>query len=341
MRRLLIAWLIGGCLAAGSAARAQTPEAARQTQGSLASAAGSRAAPARTAADPNKFAVIISGASGEEAYAKQFAQWTKSLRGALVGRLGFAEDRLTILTETADGGAGPRATADDVRRAFASLRGRVGPDSTVFIFLIGHGTFDGRAAKFNLVGPDLAVGEYGSLVGGLTARRVVVFQMASASGEFVKPLLGPGRIVVTATRSGQERNATRFAGHLIAALDSREADADQNGRVSVQEAFDYAARMTAEDYKRAGRLATEHPVIDDGGGGSLARTTYFDSLTAEQAAASAEVARLLRERERYETEIEQLKSRKSQMGESEYESELERLFVGLAKVNRSIKRGAQ
>ena len=49
-------------------------------------------------ADRNKYALIINGASGEAGYAKQFAQWTAALRGALVGRLGFAEDRAGIWT---------------------------------------------------------------------------------------------------------------------------------------------------------------------------------------------------------------------------------------------------
>jgi len=304
-------------------------------------------------ADPNKFAVIISGASGEEDYAKQFARWTAALRGVLTGRLGFAEDRIKILAESpAAGTPAARATAEEVRRAFEALRGATGPESAVFVFLIGHGTFDGKQAKFNLVGPDIAAGEYAALLGALTARRVVVFNLSSASGEFVKALSGRGRVVVTATRSGQEQNAPRFAEHFIAALTGRESDADQNGRVSVLEAFDYAARLTGEHYKRSGRLATEHALLEDsgdgvgheraeGGDGAVARVTYFDSLNAEQAAANAEVGRLLRERTRYEEEIEQLKARKREMAAGLYESELERLFVGLAKTNRSIKRGGQ
>lgn len=315
-------------------------------------AQGADAAAARPKADPNKFALIVSGASGEEAYAKQFAEWTKRLHGALVGKLGFADERVTVLTEAPAGGAQSQATAEGLRRAFAALRGAAGPDSTVFIFLIGHGSFDGKQAKFGLVGPDMTAAEYAKLVDGITARRLVVFQMASASGEFVKALAGRGRIVVAATRNGQEQNATRFAEYFLGALDGRDSDADQNGRVSVFEASAYAARQTAEHYQRAGRLATEHAVLEDNGDGvgstpggepdgALARTTYFDSLTAEQAAASAEVGRLVREREQFEEEIEQLKARKRQLREDAYEAELERLFVGLAKVNRQIKRAAR
>jgi len=307
---------------------------------------------ARPAADPNKFAVILSGASGDEGFAKRFKGWTEELRRALVERFEFDEARVTVLSESPEGGRALKATAEEVRRTFQTLRASVGPESTVFVFLIGHGTFDGRQAKFSLVGPDLTADEYAELLGGLNARRVVVFNMASASGEFIKPLSGRGRVVVTATRSGQEQNATRFPEHFIAALTSRDADADQNGRVSVLEAFDYASRLTAEQYKSAGRLATEHALLDDsgdgvghataeGGDGALARNVYLDSLSTEQAAANAETGRLLRERERLEGEVEQLKARKGNMPEADYEAELERVFVSLAKVNRSIKRGAQ
>ncbi len=303
-------------------------------------------------ADPNKYAVILSGASGDEEFAKRFKGWTEGLRAALVGRFGFDEAKVTVLSESPEGGRALKATAEEVRRVFQTLRASVGPESTVFVFLIGHGTYDGRQAKFSLVGPDLAAGEYAELLGGLNARRVVVFNMASASGEFIKALSGRGRVVVTATRSGQEQNATRFPEHFIAALSARDADADQNGRVSVLEAFDYASRLTAEQYKSAGRLATEHALFDDsgdgvghataeGGDGALARNTYLDSLSSEQAAANAETGRLLRERERLEGEVEQLKSRKGYMPEADYEAELERVFVSLAKVNRSIKRGVQ
>src|SRR5688500_8122199 len=139
-----------------------------------AGAACAQTAAARPAPDPNKFAVIVSGASGDEEYAKRFAQWTADLRRALVERYGFDEAKLTVLAEAPEGKAA-RATAEELRRAFASLRAAAGPDSTVFVFLIGHGTFDGRAAKFSLVGPDLSAAEYAGLLDGLPARRVVIF----------------------------------------------------------------------------------------------------------------------------------------------------------------------
>jgi hypothetical protein len=291
--------------------------------------------------DPNKFAVIINGPGGEPVYAKQFGEWTRQLSGVLAERFGFDSKNVKVLSEKS-------ATAEEVKRTFATLKSQLDANNVLFLFLIGHGSFDGKESKFNLVGPDLSASEYNVLLSSLPARRVVVLNMASASGEFIKSLAAKGRIVITATRNGQETNATRFAGFFISALSAADADTDQDGHVSVLEAFVYASRLTGDFYKRAGRLPTEHALLDDNGDGVghekaeageglLARATYLDSLSVVEAAASATTAKLLKERTRLEGEIEQLIARKADMPEAQYEATLERLFIELAKVNRSIK----
>ncbi|HEU4834584.1 MAG TPA: hypothetical protein VFS90_09225 [Pyrinomonadaceae bacterium] len=289
--------------------------------------------------DPNKFAIIVNGAGGEAVYAKQFEEWTGQLSSVLSAKFGFDAKQLTVLKG---------ATAEDVKRIFTTLKTQLDANNVVFVFFIGHGSFDGKESKFNLVGPDLSATEYNAFLSSLPTRRVVVFNMSSASGEFIKSLSAKGRIVVTATKSGQETNATRFPGFFITALNAKDADTDQDGHTSVLEAFVYANRLTADFYKQAGRLATEHAMFDDNGDGVgrekleageglLARATYLDSLSVDEAAASAATGRLLKERTRLEGEIEQLIARKASMAEAEYEATLERLFIELAKVNRSIK----
>lgn len=291
--------------------------------------------------DPNKFAVIINGPGGEAVYAKQFDEWTGQLSSVLSGRYGFDEKKITVLSEKS-------ATAEGVKGVFGALKSQLEADNVLFLFFIGHGSFDGKESKFNLTGPDISATEYNTLLSSLPTRRVVVFNMSSASGEFIKSLAAKGRIVVTATRNGQETNATRFTGFLISALQATDADTDQDGHTSVLEAFVYANRLTADFYKRAGRLASEHALFDDSGDGVghekieageglLARATYLDSLSVDEAAATAATGRLLKERTRLEGEIEQLIARKGNMPETEYEASLERLFIELAKVNRSIK----
>jgi hypothetical protein len=309
----------------------------------------------RAAVDPHKFALIVAGAGGEESFTKKFTSQAMQLYDAVTTRLGFDEKQVYLLTENVSGGPeeGTRAnfakaTSEEVKKAFGSIKSASAADSLVLIILVGHGAFDNQQGKFNLVGPDLAAKDYAALVGALPAKRVVFVNCSSSSGEFVKPLSSDGHIVITATRSGSEQNATIFAEHLVQALTNVAADADKNGRVSVLEAFNYASKLTADWYKQKDRLATEHALLDDNGDGvgheepsagdgALAKTTYLDSKPIEEAGADAELARLLGERQKMEEGIEKLKLRKGEMKQDDYEAELERLLVELAKVNQSIK----
>ena len=110
----------------------------------------------------------------------------------------------------------------------------------LWIVLIGHGTYDGREAKFNLRGADvtdLELAEWLSPV----KRQVVVINCASASGPFINRLSGPNRVVVTATKSGFEMNFARFGQYLAEAIADPRADLDKDGQVSLLEAY-----LTAE-----------------------------------------------------------------------------------------------
>ena len=308
--------------------------------------------------DPNKFAIVVAGVGGEEAYTKKFTAQAMRLYEALTSELGFAAKNTYLLTEVTasgaeDGGheseaAARRSTAAEVRKDFSEIISAATADSLVLVVLIGHGSFDNQQAKFNLIGPDLTARDYAGLLASLPNKRVVFVNCASSSGEFIKPLSAEGRIVITATRSGNEQNATVFAEHFIAALTEGAADTDKNGRISVLEAFNYATKLTADWYKQKNRLATEHSLIDDNGDGAgheeatagdgnLAKVVYLDSKTIEEAGNDAELMRLIALRQKLEEDIEKLKVRKSDMKPEDYETELERLLVDLATTNQEIK----
>lgn len=311
--------------------------------------------PKRAAIDPNKFALVIAGVGGEEAYTKKFTAQAMQLYDTLTNKLGFDEKHVYLLTENVvsasenvAAGNFARATADEARKAFAAIKAAAKPESLVFICLIGHGSAEGENPKFNLVGPDINAKEYARLINELASKRSVIVNTTSSSGDFIKSLSAENRIVLTATRSGNEQNVTYFAEPFIKALTESAADTDKSGRISVLEAFNYATKVTQDWYKQKTRLATEHALIDDNGDGTgheqaaegdggLAKTTYLDSKSVEEAANDVEIMRLLEARQQLEVDIEKLKGRKQQMKPEEYESELERLLVDLAKTSRQIK----
>ena len=179
-----------------------------------------------------------------------------------------------------------RSTREGVEKAFATLAARATVDDEVVVVLFGHGSFDGRQASFNLPGPDLSAADYAALLGRLSSRRVAFVNTTSSSGAFLQPLAAPGRVIVTATRTGGESNETRFPAYFVEAFGAQAADTNRDGQVSLLEAFDYARAKTAKAYEQDGLLLTEHAALEDGGDGHLAATLSLTSARAQAAKAN-------------------------------------------------------
>jgi hypothetical protein len=301
-------------------------------------------APAAASAG-ERYALIVSGASGGEKYAEQQKKWREDLGAALKNTFVFSEANVvTLAEENADTA---KATAENVRRLFGDLRRRLSKDDLLLVVLIGHGTFDGDAAKFNLVGPDLTAAEWKGLLDGMAARLVLV-NTTESSYPFLEELSQRGRVIITATDSVAQRFATVFPEHFVKAIGDLSSDFDKNGRISVWEAFAGASASVKTYYEQRGQLSTERPVLDDNGDkvgreaqapgpdGTLARLTYLD---AEPGTITADVALagLQRRRAALEAQLEELKSRKEQLAAEDYEEQLERILVELARVSRQIR----
>jgi len=222
----------------------------------------------------------------------------------------------------------------------------------LWIVFIGHGTFDGRAAKFNLRGPDISADELAAVLKPCK-RPLAVIDCASASGPFINALSAPGRVIITATRSGYEENVTRFGNYLARDAADPAADLDKDGQTSLLEAFLMASRQTADFYKDAGRLATEHSLIDDNGDGLGTPAEFFRGVRAVKKAANGksvdgvrahqmnlvrsrseqELSPALRaRRDELEAQLSALRDRKAQMKEDDYYNQLEKILVETAKL---------
>jgi hypothetical protein len=295
----------------------------------LLAAAGALAVGLAAPAHAELFYLIVGGLGGEEAYAEQFDKDAAALAG--VARRTTADSRVTLLK-------GEAATREAVVKAFDSLRTRAKAADNVIVMLIGHGSYDGDTYKLNLPGPDLDGAEIAQLLQAIPARAQLVVNATSASGAVLETWAGEGRTLITATRSGFERNATRFAEHFAAALAAGSADINKNGVITAQEAFDYASRRVADSFERDGALATEHPQIAGGAAGRFTVARLGSGAPPVEAAAAADpaVAALAAERERLDAEIEALRERREAMGNEAYLAELQRLLVALAEVQGRI-----
>jgi hypothetical protein len=284
--------------------------------------------------------VLVIGAAGEPEYGEQFAASADLWKRAATNG-GF---NISVIGESTNG-------ENDRAQLLGVLSNEVSrPGDELWVVFLGHGTFDGRSAKFNLRGPDISADELATALKPCK-RPLAVIQCASASGPFLKALSAPGRVIITATRSGYEVNATRFGTYFARDVADPAADLDKDGQTSLLEAFLMASRQVDEFYKEAGRLATEHALLDDNGDGLGTPADWFRGVRAIKKAADGktvdgvrahqmnlvrsvteqELSPALRSRrDDLEAQLSALRDRKSQMKEDDYYNQLEKILVAMA-----------
>lgn len=296
------------------------------------------------AADRQDVLVVV-GAPGDAEYAERFKTWSEAWRQACMrAQVGC---QVIGLDGAEDG------DKDAVRQAITAAA--TSGTQPLWLVLIGHGTFDGRAAKFNLRGFDVAAEELASWLEACT-RPVVLLNTAPASAPFLTTLSRPGRVVISATKSGRENHATRFGGFVAETLATNGAalaDLDQDGQVSVLEVFLSAARAVEASYKAEGLIATEHPLIDDNGDGRGTRADWFRGVWAVKAATDGATVDGIRAhqihllpsaaerqlsgddqkaRDQLEQELAVLRRAKATLAEDEYYRRLEAIMQKLAAI---------
>jgi Peptidase C13 family len=304
------------------------------------------------------YLVIIAGIGGDDAHRERFHQWSMSMRDAAIARHGLAPDRVFYLGESpeiAPEAIHAKSTKENIASLLSELQTSVAPGDQIYLLLIGHGSFDNEEARFNLPGRDLSVSDFDSLLMPFQEQQIVFVNTASASGAFLPGLSKPNRIVVTATKSGFERNEAQFGQYFVEAYSGDAGDTDKNQRVSVMEAFDYARLRVAGFYEEENLLMTEHAQFDDDGdGNAVAEASKQEGVRAGAAflmgaagvaeglspldlASDPELARLVETRQELEGKVEALKLQKDSMPEETYLQELEALLLELASVTQRIE----
>ncbi len=289
--------------------------------------------------------IIVVGAPGESEFGsnflKQASQWQKACEGTW--------RQITIGMES-------NAQTNDLQQLKQSIEAIAQEShSPLWIVLIGHGTFDGKEARFNLRGPDVSATELALWLQPVH-RPLAVIDCSSSSAPFLNKLSATNRVIITATRSGYEQNFARFGQYFAETLSDPEADLDKDGTISLLESFLIASRRTAEFYKVENRLATEHALLDDNGDGMGTPADWFRGLRAvKKAKEDAAVDGLLAQqfhlkpaqgeqilstedqarRDALERAVLLFREKKGQMPEETYYTELEKLLLPLARFYQS------
>lgn len=320
---------------------------------------------------PSHTVIVVVGAGGTPEYLEPFVEWSNLWKQACAeggGRfhsVGLNDGRQPQAqlgdgrpVKTIPRSFGPEAaTRSDRMRLRELLAAESQGDGPLWLVLIGHGTYDGRTARFNLRGPDLTTEDLVEWLAPIQ-RPVALINTASASAPFLTALSAPGRVIVTATKSGFEQNYTRFGRYLAEAMAEPAADLDKDGQVSLLEAFLTASHRTQAFYQGQGWLATEHALLDDDGDGLGTPADWFRGIRPVRQATGranhdsplldgyrAHQLHLIRseieaamppdlraERDRLELEVMKLRDTKGDLPEAQYYTELETLLRQIARI---------
>jgi hypothetical protein len=272
------------------------------------------------------YILTVAGLGGEPDYGQRFTMLAPDTDKIL--HTGGQSDRVVETLKGAD------ATRAKVEASLNRIASQAKPQDAFVLMMIGHGTFDGTEYKFNLPGPDISGTELAALLNKIPAGRQLVVDMTSASGGAVSALKKENRTVITATKSGMEKNATVFSRYWVEALRDPSADVDKNETISALEAFQYAEKKTALFYTEQKRLATEHPQIDD-----QQRAASFPLLKFGSASAvvtDPAKRELIAKKDDIENKIDALKYQKSLMAPDDYKKQLTALLLELSKTQEAI-----
>jgi len=286
--------------------------------------------------------IVLNGAPGSEEYGRLFSKWTEQWKEAAAkGGADFHH------IDKPEKGTTKKAAQKLITAQASESK------SSLWIVLIGHGTFDGKKAKFNLHGPDLEAGEFANWLKD-SQRPTAIINCTSSSAPFLPALSRKGRVVMTATRSGFEQNFSHLGGYLAAAIGNLEADFDKDGQTSLLEAWLAAARHTTDFYKNENRLATEHTILDDNGDSKGTSSDWYRGLrVAKQSDDATLLPDGLRahqfhlipskeeraltpaqrtERDRLEIEYAQLRALKDDLEGEKYYQQLEQILTKLGQI---------
>jgi hypothetical protein len=314
------------------------------------------APPGPAGAQSRTYTLVVVGIGGTAEYRESFHAEASQIYAALTTQHGLAKEDVVYLgerVETAPDMISDVSTRANVLKVLGEIAQKAGPTDRLLVILIGHGTDQGGEAQFNVSGPDLTPTDFELAGLAFPSQALALVHTGSASGGWVAPLAGPNRIVIAATRTARELNATEFGQFFARALSGEGADLDHDERVSLLEAFQFAKQEVERYYQEQNELLVEHAVLDDNGDGRgstdagpegpdgvLASTFALGGPRAAAATFTSDdpvLARLYSEREGIQRQIDELRVFRAALTEDEFLARMEPLLVELALKNREIR----
>ena len=221
------------------------------------------------------YVLILGGAGGEKSYYDQFWSATSRFHQLLTQQYGYPAEQITFLFEdegTIPGLVNGDAKREQVLETFAQLAEKVQPTDRFILFMIGHASRTSSGVKFNLPGRDITQQEYTDNINKINAEQQLLVLGFQYSARIVKDISASGRIIITSSSPNEGYASQAGFGDLFVDVFSEPAaDTNNDGAISLFEAFVWLQTRIDEWYEQDGAMQAEHPHLDDNGDGRASR----------------------------------------------------------------------
>lgn len=216
----------------------------------------------------NTYAIIISGINKDPNEQQTKDKAITNLRNFLLNNAGIELDRLGVLT----GSHSPAykgsilSTADNLKKQINTFAAAIKPADRLIFYYVGQANIVAGKLRLNLPGADVTHEQLAEWINAVKPSSMLIILDCPGAGLAVKALTRKNRIIIGAC-TDEQRYSTQFSQYFIPALTDLRSDGDSNGKVSVLEAFTFAAKQLDDSYRRRDLLQTETPILEDNADG--------------------------------------------------------------------------
>lgn len=221
------------------------------------------------------YALIVSGINknSKERPAKDRA--VMGLRRFILDNANVESDRLSVLVDRESS-----LRKDSIVSTAANLKKQIDRFATVvntgdrfILYYMGQANIVSDILRLNLPGPDITHMQLAEWINGIKASSMLIVLDCPGAGLAVTDVTGLNRIIIGACTADQHYS-TQFSEYFMPALLDEASDTDEDGRISLLEAFTFASRSVDDFYRRQALLTTETPVLEDNADGIPSRQPW-------------------------------------------------------------------
>jgi hypothetical protein len=165
------------------------------------------------------------------------------------------------------------STAENLKEKMDIFATSVNSRDRFIFYYTGQANVVSNILRLNLPGPDITHKQLAEWINAIKASSMLIVLDCPGAGLAAKALAGQDRIFIGAC-TGQQHYSTKFSEYFVPALLDEGSDTNEDGRISLLEAFTSASRSVDDFYRRQALLTTETPVLEDNADGVASRQPW-------------------------------------------------------------------